>query len=116
MCTIEDLIRKGIIKEYIPPKAVTKLKEKKPVPLQIQFPEVFKAWCDSDISNKKKPPTFRQERQRRKKKLCNFREGCQQDKNGVNAYKNVALFLSQYNRIIPSNVYLLRPYLPVDGV
>lgn len=31
--TLGDLIRKGIIKEYIPPKAVTKLKEKKPVPL-----------------------------------------------------------------------------------
>ena len=30
--TLGDLIRKGIIKECIPPKAVTKL-EKKPVPL-----------------------------------------------------------------------------------
>ena len=57
MITIHDLIKQGIIKEYIPPKAVTKLKTKsppraKPV-LQEQFPEVFKAWCDSDISNKK---------------------------------------------------------------
>jgi hypothetical protein len=32
MVTINDLIKQGIIKEYIPPKAVTKL-EKKPVPL-----------------------------------------------------------------------------------
>ena len=33
MVTIHDLIKQGIIKEYIPPKAVTKLEEKKPVPL-----------------------------------------------------------------------------------
>ena len=48
--TIGDLIKKGIIKEYIPQGAVTKLKAKPPTRvLQEIFPDVFQAWIDSDI-------------------------------------------------------------------
>lgn len=50
MVTIGDLIKQGKIKEYIPPKAVTKLKTKpraSPV-LQEIFPDVFQEWIDSD--------------------------------------------------------------------
>ena len=50
MVTIGDLIKQGKIKEYIPPRAVTKLKEKpraSPV-LQELFLDVFQAWIDSD--------------------------------------------------------------------
>ena len=50
MVTIGDLIKQGKIKEYIPPKAVTKLKAEpraSPV-LQEIFPDVFQAWIDCD--------------------------------------------------------------------
>lgn len=50
MVTMGDLIKQGKIKEYIPPKAVTKLKTKpraSPV-LQELFPDVFQAWVNSD--------------------------------------------------------------------
>ncbi len=55
MVTIGDLIQQGKIKEYIPPRAVTKLKEKpraSPV-LQELFPNVFQAWVDSDKADVK---------------------------------------------------------------
>lgn len=50
MVTLGDLIKQGKIKEYIPPRAVTKLKAEpraSPV-LQEIFPDVFQAWIDSD--------------------------------------------------------------------
>ena len=50
MVTMGDLIKQGKIKEYIPPRAVTKLKAEpraSPV-LQELFPDVFQAWIDSD--------------------------------------------------------------------
>ena len=48
--TIGDLIDEGIIKEYIPQGAVTKLKAKPPTRvLQEIFPDVFQAWIDSDM-------------------------------------------------------------------
>ena len=47
--TLGDLIKKGIIKEYIPQGAVTKLKAKPPTRvLQEIFPDVFQAWIDCD--------------------------------------------------------------------
>ena len=49
MVTIGNLIKQGKIREYIPPKAVTKLKAKPPPRvLQEIFPDVFQAWIDSD--------------------------------------------------------------------
>ncbi len=48
--TIGDLIDEGIIKEYIPQGAVTKLKAKPPTRvLQEIFPDVFQAWINSDM-------------------------------------------------------------------
>ena len=56
MVTIGDLIKQGIIKEYIPPKggnhAVIKKPRASPV-LQDLFPSVFQAWLDSDRATKK---------------------------------------------------------------
>lgn len=54
---IEDLIRKGIIKEYIPPrKGGNDEVIKKPVGIQDSSPtlrEVFRSWVDSDSQTKK---------------------------------------------------------------
>ena len=51
---IEDLIRKGIIKEYIPPrKGGNDEVIKRPVALQELFPDVFQAWVDLDHPTKK---------------------------------------------------------------
>lgn len=55
--TIGDLIEQGIIKEYIPQGAVTKLKGKSPTRvLQEIFPDVFQAWVDCD-TEKHRPQT-----------------------------------------------------------
>lgn len=52
--TIGDLIRKGIIKEYIPPrKGGNDEVIKKPVALQELFPDVFQSWVDLDSQTKK---------------------------------------------------------------
>lgn len=57
MVTMYDLIKQGIIKEYIPPKAVTtKSLKKKPRAspvLQELFPQVFSAWVSLDTQTKK---------------------------------------------------------------
>ena len=52
--TIGELIRKGIIKEYVPPrKGGNDGVIKKPVALQELFPDVFQSWVDSDPQTKK---------------------------------------------------------------
>ncbi len=52
MVTMGDLIKQGIIKEYIPPKAgTTKSLKKKPRAspvLQEVFPSVFEAWLETE--------------------------------------------------------------------
>lgn len=52
--TMDDLIRKGIIKEYIPPrKGGNDEVIKKTVAIQELFPDVFQSWVDSDSQTKK---------------------------------------------------------------